>query len=141
MSAVSANSLLPQLADALGLDPTRLRGITLEASTDSVVTASVNQYIDGEQLNRIIQCFSFGDYVLVPKRCALKWHSIAEKLPPQDERVLYNSRIDDEFPHMSNVGYWLGGWTDGREAIVMQPDDDPKNWYPCTHWAYLPDPE
>jgi hypothetical protein len=68
-----------------------------------------------------------------------EWISVRDRLPPQDERVLYCAEIDGEFPHDPNCGYWLGGRTLGEAIVMVRIDPDEKDFEPCTHWMHLPD--
>ncbi len=64
------------------------------------------------------------------------WTDIAEKLPEQNQEVLFCCEIDGEFTSVS-LGWYTGVKTLGR-AIVMETDRD-DDWRPCTHWMALPD--
>lgn len=71
-----------------------------------------------------------------------QWISILDRLPPQDERVLYCAEIDGVFGHEVNAGRWNGKRTlaraDGLQACVMDYGDEDGDWEPCTHWMQLP---
>lgn len=65
------------------------------------------------------------------------WISIKDRLPKQDEPVLYCCWIDDHFTD-TRCGSWDGGYTIGKTLVMVQDGYDP-SWYPCSHWMPLPD--
>lgn len=67
MAVAPPDSLIPQLAEALGLDPKRCRSIDLHMRTNDVLTVTATEYIDVEQAGRIIQLMRSRDYALVPR--------------------------------------------------------------------------
>lgn len=66
-----------------------------------------------------------------------KWIDITEKMPQQNQDVLFCCEIDGEFTSVS-LGWYTGAKTLGR-AIVMETDRE-DDWRPCTHWMPLPEP-
>ena len=70
------------------------------------------------------------------ERIVMPWISIAERLPPLREDVLFCCEIDGEFTRV-DLGQYGGEKTYG-EAVVM--DLSEYDWSPCSHWMPLPDP-
>lgn len=122
MSIATPNPLIPQLAEALGLNPRKCRSVTLRLSVDDVVMANVCEYVDEDSANRVIQCFSSRQYVLVPN-----WITVTERLPPDDRDVLLTDGCD-VVPAWFDVG-------DGWQAM-----ETPENWRGAKAWMPLPDP-
>ncbi|MFN4769643.1 MAG: DUF551 domain-containing protein [Candidatus Kapaibacterium sp.] len=63
------------------------------------------------------------------------WISIADKLPPINEPVLFCCL--EEWGQFGDVDLgWFEGHETQGEAIAMETSSD--GWYPCTHWMELP---
>ena len=64
-----------------------------------------------------------------------EWISIADKLPPINETVLFCCYLEEYGFGDIELGWYEGHKTNG-EAIAMETTSD--GWYPCTHWMALP---
>jgi hypothetical protein len=132
MAVAIPNPLIPKLAKALGLNPRKCRSLRLNISTNDIVTADVTEYVDESQLEKVLQCFTPREYVLVPKDAA-KWVPVSERLPEVDQRVLV----------AYDIGYRRGVATGSRITGGTKPywnveEIDPR----CTEvtaWMLLPD--
>ena len=122
MSIAIVNPIIPQLMEALGLNSTKCRSIGLRVSCDGVVTADVCEYVDEEQLNRVIQCFTSRQYVLVQN-----WVKVRERLPPDDREVLLTDGEDV-----------VTAWFDGEDG--WQTWQTPHGWKWPKAWMPLPEP-
>lgn len=132
MAVAVPNPLIPQLAEALGLNPRKCRSLNLQVATDDAVMVHVNEYVDEEQLSRVIQCFTPREYVLVP-RDAAKWVSVQDRLPKVDQRVL----VAYDIGHKRGIAAGTR-ITDGRRPYWNVEEIDPR----CTDvsaWMLLPD--
>lgn len=77
MTIAPTDPLIPQLAEAMGLDPKRCRSIDLHLRTNDVVTATVQEYVEAYQAGSLIKLFRSGEYVLVRKE---EWDALQ---PPE----------------------------------------------------------
>lgn len=122
MSVAIGNPIIPQLVEALGLNPRKCRSIGLRVSVDDVVTADVCEYVDEEQLNRVIQCFTSRQYVLVQN-----WVKVRERLPPDDMEVL-----------LTDGEGVVTAWFEGDDG--WQTWQTPHGWKGPKAWMPLPAP-
>lgn len=132
MAVAMPHPLIPQLAEALGLNPRKCRSLTMRVATNDAVTVHVDEYVDEDQLERVTQCFTLRDYVLVPQDAA-KWVRVGDRLPAVDQRVL----LAYDIGHKRGIAAG-SRITNGRRPIWNVEEIDPR----CTDvtaWMLLPD--
>ena len=122
MSIAISNPIIPQVAEALGLNPRKCRSVSLRLSVDDVVTADVCEYVDEEQLNKVIKCFTPREYVLVQN-----WRKVSESLPPEDQDVL-----------LTDGEEVVQAWFEGEDGWQAWHTSD--NWRGAKAWMPLPGP-
>lgn len=123
MAIVFPNPLIPQIAEALGLNPRNVRSLRLNVSIDECVTADVCEYVDETSLDSVIKLFANRKYVLVPG-----WVSVTERLPPHDRGVL-----------LTDGEEVVSAWFDAVDGNWEAPQAS-ENWRGAKAWMPLPEP-